>query len=463
MRTELLVIGAGPAGMAAAAAAAEAGVRVVLVDSGDRLGGQYFRHTADGASPNRDGAQYEQLAQRINAQQSRGNLTYLSRCAVWSLSDESKHFVARLRKGERASDGIEVVASHLVLATGAHDRTLAFEGWDAPGSMTVGGLQSLIKGQGLVAGKRIVIAGTGPFLLATAADVLKYGGNVVAVVEAHSFTALSTNPAALLAGRHKIAQAVELLGALRRAKTNMIDHATVDAAMRADDGSVRGVTVRTRRGVLGIECDVIATGWGFEPNVELAVGLGLVTHITTADGSVTVRVDDDQNSSHPRVWVAGEIAGVAGSDVAMAEGEIAGNSVAQSLGLTAASTASARHIRKRGRKFAHYLLRTYSIPRNWTRALPHQTTLCRCEEVSVGEVRKVIDEFGATDARAVKLFARVGMGWCQGRMCATNCADLIFDCTEQSTYISTAAAAHKRTIAAPIPLSMLADWDSESH
>ena len=462
MRTELLVVGAGPAGMAAAAAAAEGGVRVVLVDSGDRPGGQYFRHTADGASPNRDWAQYELLAQRINAQQSRGNLTYLSRCAVWSLSDEGEHFVARLRKGERTSDGIEVVASHVVLATGAHDVALAFDGWDAPGSMTVGGLQSLIKGQGLVAGKRIVIAGTGPFLLATAADVLKYGGNVVAVVEAHSFTALSTNPFALLAGRHKIAQAVELLGALRRAKTQMIDHATVDAALRSEDGSVCGVTVRTRRGSVEIDCDVIATGWGFEPNVELAVGLGLETFIPRGSGRVAVRVDDNQTSSHPRVWVAGELAGVAGSDVAIAEGEIAGNAAAQSLGRPEVSTTSARHIRKRGRKFAEYLLWTYSVPPWWTRTLPDQTMLCRCEEVTVGEVRRVIEEYGAADSRAVKLFARVGMGWCQGRMCATNCADLIFDCTEVSN-ISTAAAAQKRTIASPIPLSMLAEWDSETH
>lgn len=462
MRTELLVIGAGPAGMAAAASAAEAGVRVVLVDSGDRLGGQYFRHTAEGKSPNKDWQHYERLAQRISAQQARGSLTYLSRCAVWSLSEDGEQFVARLRKGERSSDGVEVIASHLVLATGAHDRALAFDGWDAPGSMTVGGLQSLIKGQGLVAGKRIVIAGTGPFLLATAADVIKHGGNVVAVVEANSFTALSTNPGALLAGRHKISQAVELLGSLRRAKTRMLDHATIDAAMRANDGSVRGVTVRTRRGVVGIECDVIATGWGFEPNVELAVGLGLTTRCAF-DGSVTVVVDDEQTSSHPRVWVAGEIAGVAGSDVAMAEGEIAGNAASRSLGRAGASTVDARKIRKRGRKFAHYLFFAYRIPPGWTRQLPAHTMLCRCEEVTVGAVREVIEEFGATDSRAVKLFARVGMGWCQGRMCAANCSDLIFDCTEGSTYSAGAAAAHKRTIAAPIPLSMLADWDSESH
>ena len=94
--------------------------------------------------------------------------------------------------------------------------------------------------------------------------------------------------------------------------------------------------------------------------------------------------------------------------------------------------------------------------------MPDHTLLCRCEEVTVGEVRRVIEEYGAADSRAVKLFARVGMGWCQGRMCATNCADLIFDCTEVSN-ISTAAAAQKRTIASPIPLSMLAEWDSETH
>lgn len=459
MKTELVVIGAGPAGLSAAAAAAERGVRVVLVDAGERLGGQYFRHDGSGESHNRDWATYQHLAQRIAAQQSRGNLSYLSRSAVWSISDDGESFTVRIRKGERDEAAIEVIAPRMILATGAHDRALAFDGWDAPGSITVGGLQSLVKGNNLVAGQRVVIAGTGPFLLATAADVLKAGGTVVAVLEAHSFTALAANPAAMIAGRHKISQAIELLGALRRGNVRLIDRATIDAALRNDNGAVRAVSVRTNKGIIGIECDVVATGWGFEPNVELAVNLGLSTKVGI-DGSLNVTVDGNQQTSNDRVWAAGELAGIAGSDVALAEGEIAGAAAADSVGRRGADTDDARRTRARGRRFAKYLLSAYSIPAGWTKQLPNHTTLCRCEEVTVGEVRAAIDEFGASDPRAVKLFTRVGMGWCQGRMCAANCADVIRDCAGVETDAAALAAANKRVIAQPITLGTLAEWDS---
>jgi NADPH-dependent 2,4-dienoyl-CoA reductase/sulfur reductase-like enzyme len=462
MRTELVVVGAGPAGLAAAATAAELGLRVALVDAGERLGGQYFRHDASGESTNRDWPTYLQLEQRIAAQQSRGQLTYLSRSAVWSVSDDSELISLRIRKGERDEAGVEIVTPRLILATGARDRALAFEGWDAPGSITVGGLQSLVKGNHVVAGQRVVIAGTGPFLLATAADVLKAGGSVVAVVEAHSFTGLSANPAALIAGRHKILQAIELLGALRRGNVRLLDRSTIDAALRNDNGSVRSVTVRTPRGNVCIDCDVIATGWGFEPNVELAINLGLATQVGL-DGALSVEVDANQCTSNSRIWVAGELAGVAGSEVAVAEGEIAGSAAASAVGRRAADTTEARKVRSRGRRFAKYLLAAYSIPEGWTRSVPNQTTICRCEEVTVGEVRAAIDDFGAEDPRAVKLFTRVGMGWCQGRMCAANCADVIRDCTGVEADAASLASANKRTIAQPISLGTLAEWENHSH
>lgn len=463
MRSEIVVIGAGPAGMAAAANAAELGARVIVVDAGEHFGGQYFRnHGEDHADASRrDWDKYVGLSQRLAAQQQRGMLTYLSRSSVWSVSETDGEFVLRVRKGERDESGIELHAARLILATGAHDRALAFDGWDAPGSITVGGLQATLKGSGVVAGKRIVIAGTGPFLLATAADVVKAGGTVVAVVEAQSFTALSSRPSALIAGRHKIGQAIELLGTLRRAKVRMIDHATVLTGNRNDAGAIRSATIATRRGQLDIECDVLATGWGFEPNVELAVSLGLDMELGAND-ALSVVVDENQRTSHARVWVAGEIVGIAGSDVALAEGAIAGVSAAVDLGRPTPDTAMYRRERERGRTFAKYLNEAYPIPADWARALPDSTTLCRCEEVTVGDVRAAIDEFGAEDVRAVKLFSRVGMGWCQGRMCAANCADVIRCETGVGSTTASVTAANKRTIAQPVTLGMVADWDAES-
>lgn len=461
MRSDIVVVGAGPAGMAAAAHAAECGARVVLVDAGERLGGQYFRHDVTGTSHNKDWPTLVALAQRISAQQQRGTLTYLSRSAVWSVSESSNEFILRVRKGERDDSGIELHCSRIILATGARDRALAFDGWDAPGSLTVGGLQATLKGNGVLAGSRVVIAGTGPFLLATAADVIKSGGTVVAVVEAQSFTALSSRPGALIAGRHKISQAIELLGTIRRAKAQMIDHGRVLQGLRDDSGAIRGAVIATRRGNIELQCDVLATGWGFEPNVELAVALGLETSLGAND-ALCVTVDADQRSSHQRVWVAGEVAGVAGSDVALAEGAIAGVCAAADSGRPSVDTAAFRKQRARGRRFADYLNSTYRIPRDWAGSATPTTMLCRCEEVTVGDVREAIEELGAEDVRAVKLFSRVGMGWCQGRMCAANCADVIRDATGIDQTLGSAIAANKRTIAQPITLGLLADWEHEA-
>ncbi|MEY2634587.1 MAG: hypothetical protein RIS75_527, partial [Actinomycetota bacterium] len=168
MHAELIVVGGGPAGLAAAVTAAQAGMRVALIDSGDNLGGQYFRHSQSSSEVEHpDGWEaFKDLTQQFERARDESGLTYLSRTAVWSISDINGEFVVRARKGERHPEPIELCAERLILATGAHDRALPFEGWQLPGSMTIGGAQSLLKGSGTIAGKAIVIAGTGPFLLA---------------------------------------------------------------------------------------------------------------------------------------------------------------------------------------------------------------------------------------------------------------------------------------------------------
>ncbi len=460
MHSELIVIGGGPAGLAAAVTAAQAGMRVALVDSGDNLGGQYFRHSQSSANvAHPEGWEsFQKLVAQFELAQQQHALTYLSRTAVWSISEVGEEFVVRARKGERNPEPIEVCAERLILATGAHDRALPFNGWQLPGSMTIGGAQSLLKGSGTLAGSAIVIAGTGPFLLATAAGLVKAGANVVAVVEANTFAGMSKYPRALIAARTKLFQALNYLATLRIAGTKMIEHGHVVKA-HSTNGVVSAVDVLTRKGIRTIACDTVATGWGFVPQLELAVSLGLKT-TRSADGALVVEVDENQQSSHPQLWCAGETTGIAGSDAATVEGFIAGNSAAVSAGLPAANDAQWRKLRKRLQTFADYLPRAYPIPENWPADISDETMMCRCEEVTAGDVRQAIDDFGAEDARSAKLFARVGMGWCQGRMCSRACSDFIAHELNQTVTDAELNGSAKRPIAAPITLGMLADWRS---
>lgn len=458
MHAELIVVGGGPAGLAAAVTAAQAGMRVALIDSGDNLGGQYFRHSQSSSEVEHpDGWEaFKDLTQQFERARDVSGLTYLSRTAVWSISDINGEFVVRARKGERHPEPIELCAERLILATGAHDRALPFEGWQLPGSMTIGGAQSLLKGSGTIAGKAIVIAGTGPFLLATAAGLVKAGANVVAVIEANSFTAMSKYPRAVIAARGKLFQAINYLATLRKARVKLISNAHVVKA-HSTHGSVSSVDVQTSRGIKNIHCDTIATGWGFIPQLELATALGLATH-QTADGVLVVTVDDNQISSNPRLWAAGETTGVAGSDVALAEGFIAGSSAAQSAGHNSIDVSRWKTLRNRLHTFANYLPLAYPIPAKWPAEISDSTMLCRCEEVTAGDVRQAIVEFGAEDARSAKLFSRVGMGWCQGRMCSRACSDVIAYELGQSVTDSELSGSAKRPIATPITLGMLADW-----
>lgn len=457
MQTELIVVGAGPAGLAAAVTAAEAGMRVAVVDLGTAPGGQYFRHsTAQSVRP--AGWQtYRGLRARLRQMQHTGQLSYFSRSQVWSISETESGFTVRCRKGEREPLAIELESDYLVLAPGAHDRVLPFQGWTMPGSVSLGGAQAMWKGNATLLGRRVVIAGTGPFLLAVASDLVKAGSEVPAVVEFGSFAAMATDPQAIWLGRDKVGQALNYLGTLRRNGTRLIDHArVVEATGRNRVEQVRVVDDKSER---WISCDLVATGWGFQPQLELPMQLGLATLIDDA-GNLVVQVDDNQLSSNSKVWVAGEATGVAGSDCALAEGEIAGAAAAIASGHSKHAAEPARNRRDRYRAFGLRMAAAYPVPADWSRSVSDETLVCRCEEVSAGEVRAAV-RAGAADFRSVKSLTRAGMGWCQGRMCGRNCSELIATEAGQPPSSSDLLASEKRSIATPIPLGLLADWDRQ--
>ncbi|WP_214324109.1 FAD/NAD(P)-dependent oxidoreductase [Nonomuraea sediminis] len=460
MTYDLIVVGGGPAGVAGALAAAQSGLRVALLDLGARLGGQYFRHAPDGVRGADPGPQAG-LARFLRQAAAVGELADVRLGhQVWSVAKGETFAVHATHQDEP----VTLHARHLLIATGAHDRPLPFPGWDLPGVLTAGGAQALLKGNHVIAGRRVVVGGTGPFLLPVAAGLAQAGADVAAVLEAGSRVGLGRHP---LLAMGKAGEAAGYALTLARHRVPYHGRQAVVAAHGRDE--LTHVTVgrldrdwRVRE-TRTIACDTLAVSYGFVPQLDLAVQLGCATR-ADLDGTQVVAVDARQRTSVPGVWAAGEPTGVGGAPLAELEGRIAGLAVAAAL--TAASRhAAASHEgaldgpavpdvlvrrRARSRAFARALLKAYPVRPGWQEWLAADTLVCRCEEVPLSAVREA-QALGATDARSVKLLARPGMGWCQGRMCGYAVSCLTGEAPE----------APRRPVVQPITLGALERIDDD--
>ncbi|MGW4642006.1 FAD/NAD(P)-dependent oxidoreductase [Sphaerisporangium sp. NPDC004334] len=442
---DLAIVGAGPAGMAAAVAAAQAGLSVVLVDSGARLGGQYFRHAPAGFRARRPGALHHGFGRfaALAAELGRHGVEVRLRRRVWAVertTDSGRPVtppatgsgppvtppatdaagdggvVLHCLAGDREERRESVAARRLLIATGAHDRPLPFPGWDLPGVFTAGGAQALLKGDLVTAGRRVVVAGTGPFLLPVATALAAAGARVAAVLEANG----RFGPASAMAGHPgRLAEAAGYGYGLARHRIPYLGRHAVIAAH--GDRELTHVTVadldrdwapRRRR---TIACDALAVGYGFVPQIELAVQLGCATRAGT-DGTPVVAVDAGMRTSVPGVYAAGEPTGVGGAELAEVEGRIAGRAAAADLGRRVPPDPGLPARRDRLATFARALQAAYPVRDGWKGWLTDDTLICRCEEVPYARIKQAA-RLGATDARSMKLLARPGMGWCQGRVC----------------------------------------------
>jgi NADPH-dependent 2,4-dienoyl-CoA reductase/sulfur reductase-like enzyme len=386
---DVLVVGAGPAGLAAAYRAAHAGRRVVVIDDNPAAGGQIWRGAGEEREP-------------------RSRRAVSPEAHVWfeRLRSVDIHLITGARVFQQlgprrllaeTSDGVrELVYEDLVLATGARERFLPFPGWTLPNVMGAGGLQALVKNGLTVEGKRIVIAGTGPLLLAVAGYLRSHGAEIVLIAEQASSLRLARFGFGLLKGPGKLLQARKLLRGVRYLKD-----CWVTAAEGA--GKLESVVLQ-RRGKRGsVACDYLACGFHLVPNLELAELLGC----SIAEGAVSV--DEFQQTSVPHVYAAGEATGIGGLELSLVEGEIAG--------LAAAGRhEEARRLfpeRAKQRRFADLLNRTFALRAELKTLAAPDTIVCRCEDV-------VFEQLRAHDSwRAAKLQTRCGMGPCQGRICGS--------------------------------------------
>ncbi len=443
----IIVVGAGPAGLAAAKSAAKHGMAVTVIDSQPRGGGQYWRHLAEVSG-------YKSGRSATYLQELRDNplITHLSGAQVWSAEKLADGYQLNYLQ-----DGVEkkIQGQKLIIATGAYDRTLPFPGWTSSGVMTPGGAQALLKGHNVLAGKTVVVSGTGPFLLPVA-TALASKGALVEIIEAHNPLRWALSPVALILNPGKFFELMYYMRAIMLLKIKItfgcavtnFEGGEVQISKVHSDLSIKRKNVRT------IASEVLATGWGFLPDVTLGGILGC-SQTLDRDETVVFEVDGEQRASARNIWIAGEATGVGGADLAIIEGGIAGLSAA---GAKIPQILKWKRLAKR--IFARALQRSYPVGNGWQQWLRDDTIICRCEEVSRREVVESVQSLGAEDARTSKLFTRAGMGLCQGRVCSRNVSDLVGCSTKCAVSPNERIAASNRPIAAPVALGVLGDGNA---
>ncbi|OKI74107.1 FAD/NAD(P)-dependent oxidoreductase [Micromonospora sp. CB01531] len=468
---DVAVVGAGPAGLAAAVEAAEAGLGVALIDTAGQPGGQYWRHydekhaRPDDSAGHHGWPVFTRLRDRMYALRAAGRIRYLPGHQVWLVTrDASGAFTLRMTATTATAGGTDrtLVTGALILCPGGYDRQLPIPGWDLPGVMTAGGVQALLKGHRTTAGRRAVVAGTGPFLLPVATGLARAGVTVAAVVEANATLGWLRDPVGAISAPGKGVEALQYVALMAR---HRIPYKT-RTVIREILGTDRVEAVRLAR----VDCDgrptgpdeelpadLVALGWGFTPSLELPLMLGAQT-AKDVDGSLVVAVDDRQRSSVEGLYVAGEATGVGGAALAVQEGRLGALALADALGRPADPAAMRRLGRavRRGRRFAVAMHRTYPVPRAWPQWLSETTPVCRCEEVSYGDLRRAHDDLGAEDARTLKMLARPGMGWCQGRVCGFATAGIAACLSRRETTPGDLRSLATRSLAVPVPLGELA-------
>lgn len=440
---EVLVIGAGPAGLAAACAARARGASVVLLDSSDYLGGQYWRHLP-GARPSENEAalhhgwgKFESMRHSLSRDL---GCEVVASAQVWALvpsavpsaepnaDTHEVHVLIGPPDGTNRESRVYRPRS-IVLATGAHDRTLPFPGWDLPGVFSAGAAQALAKGERVAVGQNVVVAGAGPFLLPVAASLTQAGARVIGVYEASRAGSLVEGwlprPWQLLGASAKLGELVHYAGNhVRHRIPYSIGHAVIEAhgTDRVESVTIAKVDARwapipgTEKTVVA---DAVCVSHGFTPRLELSIAAGC-----SLTPQRFVAVDEAQATSVAGVFAAGEITGIGGVDAALAEGTIAGHC---SAGGAVGDAQIARDVAKRKTftGFAARIEAAHGIQPGWTRWLRVDTVICRCEEVTYGKLRLTAKRTESQGLRSHKLTSRAGLGICQARICGRSVEQIL--------------------------------------
>lgn len=448
-RPQPLIVGAGPAGIRAAQALVAAGLRPLVVDEAPACGGQIYRQrlVQDGRSTRDLYGSEAGKAERLHTAFAAlaGKVDHWPQALLWNLRDGVADVAVAGATRRVAYDG-------LILATGATDRILPVPGWTLPGVFTLGGSQVALKAQGCTIGRRVVFAGSGPLLYLVAWQYMKAGVEVAAVLDAapasaklNLIKALPLDAGIVLRGMRFVAE-LRLRGVAIR---------TGIAGLRFEgEGRVSGVAWREGGRERRLACDGVGYGLALRSETQLADLAGCAFRFNERDRAWLPARDVAGRGSVPGVYLAGDGAGIAGADAAERAGERAALALLEDRGLAVDKARSAMleaelaHI---GR-LRDVLEAAFPFPAHWAEAIDDATVLCRCEDVTAGSVRATARDLDISEINRLKAVSRVGMGRCQGRMCAAASAELLASALDQT--VDAVGRLRAQAPVKPIPLAL---------
>ncbi|WP_308720253.1 FAD/NAD(P)-binding oxidoreductase [Komagataeibacter xylinus] len=420
----VIVIGAGPAGTRAAQRLVQAGLRPVVIDENDRQGGQIYRRQPENFHRTPEKL-YGTEAAKATALHTdfdllRPHIDYHPGTTVWGVSDEGLMTVC-------GQDVTIVPFSRVIIASGATDRIMPVPGWTTPGAYSLGAAQIALKAQACAIGQKPVFMGTGPLLYLVAWQYLQAGARPAAVLDT---SALSTRMKGLrrMASRARVvANGVRYMADLARAGVRL--HAGITPrAIEASNNQVSGVTWCDSRGRLRqVSCDAVGIGYGLRSETQLA---DLLKCDFTFDPCFTQwrpHVDRNGRTSRPDVYLAGDGVLLRGADAAEAAGQLAACAVLRDGGHGVEDTEFTQLHETLAimNRFGRGLAEAFPWPAHLARALPDETVVCRCENITAGEIRRAAGELDAPEMNRAKALTRPGMGRCQGRMCGLAAAEIL--------------------------------------
>lgn len=463
LNVDVCIIGAGPAGMAAAIDCAKAGASVVLLDEQARPGGQIYRAIQANGHPLGDifGPDYLHGATLVEALGA-AKLQHITEATIWRVDQDKTVFWSRRGKAD------QLKAQRIILATGALERSFPFPGWTLPGVMAAGASQILLKTAG-IAPKDAVMVGTGPLLYLLTAQLINAGAKPVAIVDTQApkqYLQASRYLANALKGHKYITKGLKLLRQIRKAGVAHYTHASDICAHAQGDGNdkVEQLSFRSGGKEVTLPASTVLSHIGVIPNVQLTRAMGLEHDWDQVQRCWRPKLDEYYNTSLSGVAVAGDNSGIGGAMVAEYQGHLVAAEALYALGKI---TEEQRHKRTQafGAKIIHEsairpFLDTLYAPPQQALTPPDRTIVCRCEEVTAGEIRHYARN-RSNGINQIKTYTRCGMGPCQGRYCGQTVAEIIAD--ETRTKIADVGYYRIRHPIKPLKLGELASLTPVNH
>lgn len=424
LNANIVIVGAGPAGVRAAETLVRSGLRPIVIDEAERSGGQIYRrqpaHFRRGYETlyGSEAGKAEELHRTFD--RIRPEIDYRPNSLAWGLFDGKLHVAT-----EGATASIRYDA--LILATGATDRILPVPGWTLPGAYSLGASQIALKAQGCAIGENVVFMGTGPLLYLVAYQYLKAGNPPLAVLDTSSARDHLIGLAGMTARPEQILKGVSYMRALRKAGVEMHSGITPLSILGDPASGVSGIRFESKGEVRELSCNAVGMGYHLRSESQLADLAGCHFDFDPLSRQWFPSTDEMGRSSVAHVYLAGDGVRLLGADGAEVSGRLAALALLSDLSRTVSDhdVRALLRLGRRHRRFAAGIQKAFPWPKRLVAAITDETLVCRCEAITAGELRRAAGPFEAPEVNRAKAFSRVGMGRCQGRYCGQASQEIV--------------------------------------